>query len=56
MIRFCDKEVCCVAYETLNRQEVLSYFFQGHMDDIVCVYVDGQYMGYNIIRLLVLII
>lgn len=45
MIRFCDNEVCCVAYGELNRNEILNYFFQDHMDDIVCV-LDEQ-GGYN---------
>lgn len=44
MIRFCDKEVCCVSYETLDRSEILSYFFQNHMDEMVCVMdAEGKY-------------
>lgn len=40
MIRFCDSDVGCVEYESLNRSELLSYFCSGHLDEIVCVY-DG---------------
>lgn len=29
MIRFCDREVYCVAYESLDRGRLLSYFLGG---------------------------
>ncbi len=46
MIRFCDSEVCCIEYDELNRNTILNYFFQGHMDDIVCVVdANGMYKG-----------
>ena len=38
VIRFCDSDVGCVQYDTLNRSELLSYFLSGHLDEIVCVY------------------
>lgn len=46
MIRFCDKEVCCVLYDDLDREELLSWFFRGNMDEVVCVLnQDGTYRG-----------
>ncbi len=46
MIRFCDNEVSCVQYNELNRKMILNYFFQNHMNEIVCV-IDqqGKYKG-----------
>lgn len=37
MIRFCDKEVCCIAEAELDRQQLLNYFMNGHRGDIICV-------------------
>lgn len=46
MIRFCDREICCVEYGAIERRELLKYFFDGHMDDMVCVMnSDGSYRG-----------
>ena len=46
MIRFCDNEVTCVLYNELDRRMILSYFFQDHMDEIVCVLDEqGKYKG-----------
>ena len=46
MIRFCDREVNCILYEQFDRSELLKYFFQGNMDEIVCVInSDGTYKG-----------
>ncbi len=46
MIRFCDRAVYCVAYEQLDRRELLSFFFRGSRDEIVCVLnPDGSYRG-----------
>lgn len=46
MIRFCDKEVCCVLKEELDRDVILNYFFEGHIDEVVCVTdSDGKYEG-----------
>ena len=46
MIRFCDNEVCCVLESELDRSTILNYFFQNHMDDIVCVLnEEEQYVG-----------
>ena len=46
MLRFCDNEVSCVLDMEMDRHEILDYFFQGHMDDIVCVFdIDGNYKG-----------
>ncbi len=55
MIRFCDREVCCVEYESINRRELLDYFFHGNMDETVCVMdTNGRYRGrivyYTLIR------
>ncbi len=47
MIRFCDKEVYCVSYEQIDRSALLNYFFQGNMDEGVCVQnPDGTYRGW----------
>ncbi len=46
MIRFCDREVGCVEYATLNRSELLSYFLSGHINDVVMVYDSFDTMGY----------
>lgn len=44
VLKFCDKEVSCIL--DMDRNEILDCFFQGHMDDIVCVFdVDGNYKG-----------
>lgn len=46
MIRFCDREVYCVLYDDLDRNLILNYFFQGHMDEIICVTnTHGRYKG-----------
>lgn len=46
MIRFCDKEVCCAFPETLKRDQVLKYFFNGHIDDEICIIdEDGVFKG-----------
>lgn len=45
MIRFCDKEICCISYDNLNRSELLGFFLQGNLDDIVCVFDGEHYMG-----------
>ncbi len=38
MLRFCDREISCVEYEALNRNELRAYFLSGHLNEIVCVY------------------
>lgn len=46
MIRFCDKEVQCVLDESVDLNETIAYFMQGHKDDEVCViHEDGKYVG-----------
>lgn len=48
MIRFCDDEVGCVEYHSLNRGKLISYFLSGHIDEMVSVYDDfneGQFIG-----------
>lgn len=46
MIRFCDNEVCCILYNELERNKILKYFFQGHMDEIICVTdSEGRFKG-----------
>lgn len=45
MIRFCDKEVCCVG-EELNRQDLVAYFLNGHRQEIICIIDNqGKYRG-----------
>lgn len=47
MIRFCDKEAYCVPKEQLDRSILLHWFFQGNMDEAVCVRnPDGTYQGW----------
>ncbi len=46
MIRFCDREVCCVIEDELNRTELLNYFLDGHRNESVCVMTrDGGFIG-----------
>lgn len=46
MIRFCDKEVCCVIDEELDRQQLLTYFMNGHRNEPVCVLKEsGAFLG-----------
>ena len=45
MIRFCNKEVHCIVYEKLDREELLNYFIRDHMDEIICVIENGRYQG-----------
>ena len=47
MIRFCDKEAGYAEYDLLDRSELLSYFFSGHMDEIVCVFDDSELCRYR---------
>ena len=46
MIRFCDREVGFVEYDSLNRKELLEYFASGHEDEVLFVYDDFTAMGY----------
>lgn len=46
MIRFCDCEVCCIAYDSLDRGMLLKFFFQDHMHESVCIVdKEGRYEG-----------
>ena len=47
MIRFCDREVASVEYNSISRQELLHYFLKGHLEEIVCIYDEYGYMGYT---------
>ena len=47
MIRFCDREVASVDYNSISRQELLHYFLKGHLDEIVCIYDEYGYIGYT---------
>lgn len=38
MIRFCDGEVGFAEYDLLSRRELMSYFLDGHLDEMVIVY------------------
>lgn len=47
MIRFCDKDVLCVEYGRINRSELLGYFLDGNLDEVVCVLdADRKYFGH----------
>lgn len=37
MIRFCDKEVCCILEDELDRDHLISYFINGNVSETVCV-------------------
>lgn len=46
MVRFCDKEVFCVEFDKIRRQDLLHYFLDGNIGDAVCVVdADGKYLG-----------
>lgn len=46
MIRFCDKEICCVTESQMDRQEIVNYFLNGHRKEIVCVLdEEGKFFG-----------
>lgn len=46
MIRFCDKEVCCVHVNVLDRQQILDYFLNVNRKDPVCVLDEkGKFVG-----------
>ncbi len=46
MIRFCDKEVCCVTESEIDRQQLLAYFLNGHRNELVCILDDkDQFVG-----------
>lgn len=47
MVRFWDREVACVEYNNISRQELLHYFLKDHLDEIVCIYDEYGYMGYT---------
>lgn len=46
MIRFYDKEIFCVEYDSLSRSELRSFFLKGNQAEIVCVLNNGSYEGY----------
>lgn len=46
MIRFCDKEVCCIVENELNRKQLIEYFLNGHRNELVCILdEEGKYTG-----------
>lgn len=46
MIRFCDKDVCSVEFELLDRELLFSYFINGRRSNLVCVLdKHGKYAG-----------
>lgn len=46
MLRFCDKDVCCVMEGNLDRQELISYFLNGNENEMVCVLDEkGRFIG-----------
>lgn len=52
MVRFCDKEVICIELDKIKRQELLRYFLNDHIGDVICV-VDnaGRLFGNDYILL-----
>lgn len=46
MIRFCDREIGNVEYDSLSVKELQEYFLSGHEDEILCVYDSFSTMGY----------
>ncbi len=47
MIRFCDREVVNVEHGSISRRELLHYFLNGHLEEIVCISDEYGYMGYT---------
>lgn len=46
MIRFCDKEVCCISEKELDRKKLVEYFLDGHRKELVCVLDErGKFVG-----------
>lgn len=46
MIRFCNREVCCVYEEEMDRQQIIKYFLDGHREETVCVLdKEGKFAG-----------
>ncbi len=46
MVRFCDREVMCVELDKIERRELLRYFLNGHIGDVICVLnAVGGYLG-----------
>lgn len=46
MIRFCDKEICCVTESGMDWQQMLDYFLDWHMDERIYILDDeGKYIG-----------
>lgn len=46
MIRFCDRAIGSVEYDSLSMKELQEYFLSGHEDEVLCVYDDFNTMGY----------
>lgn len=40
MIRFCDKEICCVKEKDADRQQIIAYFLNGHRAEMICIFDD----------------
>ncbi len=47
MVRFCDREVVSVEYSSIRRQELLHYFLNGHLEEIVCINDEYGYRGHT---------
>lgn len=46
MIRFCDREICCVSEGEWNRTEFLNYFLNGHRNEMICILTrEGKFTG-----------
>lgn len=46
MIRFCDKEICCVKENDADRQQIIAYFLNGHRAEMICILDDeGKFSG-----------
>lgn len=46
MIRFCDKEICCVSEKEMDWQQMTDYFLEGHMSEKIYVLdEEGRFVG-----------
>lgn len=46
MIRFCDREIVCVADSEIDRQQLMAYFLDGHREEEIYILNEaGEYTG-----------
>ena len=46
MIRFYDKEVFCMEFDSLSRSGLRTFFLKGNEKEIICILEQGRYAGY----------